>query len=353
MDKFKELMENKLFKICLLSIVVLIIIIVVIAVIAGNVGSKVTEASLEKAAQSYLEKNPSMYPQDKYATTTVSISTLVNAGYISSKSDGASCPSYVTIINMGSTYGYSATLKCGTEKTNTLLSKLTLNQVTSGDGLYNLNGKYVFRGENPNNYVQFAESKWRIIGIDEYNNIKMIYSDIVTSDYYIKWDDRYNEETNDSKGINNFDVSRLKEFLDSYIDNNITLFTAKRMMKLSKHSVCTGKINETDTNVCSSNVDNLYVSTITAQDYINASLDSNCSITNSVSCQNYNYLNKKLWTITAYKDNTYSAYYVDDDEGLVQGITYMTRATLPVISLRSDTLYVSGSGTYADPFMIK
>ena len=125
------------------------------------------------------------------------------------------------------------------------------------------------------------------------------------------------------------------------------------MMKLSKHSVCTGKINEVDTNVCSSKADNVYVSTITAQDYVNASLDSNCSISNSISCQNYNFLNKKSWTITAYKDNTYGAYYIDDTEGLQYGQAYLTRATLPVISLRSDTIYVSGTGTEADPFMIK
>lgn len=351
MDKFKELMENKLFKICILSILALIVIIVFVALIVGSKGSKITEASLQKAAQSYLEKNPSMYPKDKYATATIPISTLINAGYISSKSEGANCPSYVTVINMGGTYGYAATIKCSSEQTTTLLSKLLLNQKTSGSGLYNLNGKYVFRGDNPDNYVKFAEKNWRIIGIDESNNIKLIYSDIIMS--YIKWDDRYNEETNDSKGINNFEVSRLKEFLDSYIDSNITLFTAPRMMKLSKHSVCTGKINESDTNVCSSKIDNVYVSTITAQDYINASLDSNCTITNSISCQNYNYLNDNAWTITAYKDNSYSAYYIYKTKGLLTGQVNLSRAALPVISLRSDTIYVSGTGTESDPFMIK
>ena len=57
MDKFKELMENKLFKICLLSIVALIVIIVIVALIAGSKGSKITESSLQNAAKSYLEKN--------------------------------------------------------------------------------------------------------------------------------------------------------------------------------------------------------------------------------------------------------------------------------------------------------
>ena len=51
-------MENKLFKICLLSIVALIVIIVIVALIAGSKGSKITEASLQNAAKSYLEKNP-------------------------------------------------------------------------------------------------------------------------------------------------------------------------------------------------------------------------------------------------------------------------------------------------------
>ena len=43
---------------------------------------------------------------------------------------------------------------------------ITDNVVTSGDGLYEdeyEEGRYVYRGANPNNYIEFNNELWRII----------------------------------------------------------------------------------------------------------------------------------------------------------------------------------------------
>ena len=326
------------------------------------------ETKVSEAAKSYYKNNPTALPSTD-GEYNMSYNTLVEGEYVKPLNemlkDGDNCTVQILVTKYSDNYSYIPYLNCpGSYETKELYKVISENNpvVEKGSGLYSDgNGGYYFRGEITNNYVQlgtYGETKkdqsrylWQILGIESDGSVK-IRSTVGTTKRYA-WDDRYNEEIKEAKGINNFEVSRLKEFLDNYIDNNQTLITAPRMMKLSKHSVCTGKINEVDTNVCSSKVDNVYVSTITAQDYVNASLDSNCSISNSISCQNYNFLNKKSWTITAYKDNTYGAYYIDDTEGLQYGQAYLTRATLPVISLRSDTIYVSGTGTEAAPFMIK
>ena len=159
---------------------------------------------------------------------------------------------------MNGNYSYTPVLMCnnGTTTNTTLVNKLVSNLVTTGSGLYNDNGKYLFKGENPNNYVQFGESKWRIIGLDENNNIKMIYSDLYVQ--YQAWDDRYNKDVDKQNGINEYvgnEKSRIKEYLDTFFtnENNIEKFNAARISKTTKFTTCTGKadLENGNINICS------------------------------------------------------------------------------------------------------
>ena len=354
MDK---LLENKLFRICLISVVVIILIILIIAIFVGSKAKVVTEAGLINAAKRYYATNEYLLPKQKYDSTTLSLATLVSNGYVSSNLEGASCPSYVVVTNMGSKYDYNANIMCD-GSAMTLLTKLLSTRVTSGSGLYDYNNSYIFRGENPNNYVSLGNLKWRIIGIDENNNIKLIYDDLYVQ--YLAWDDRYNKEIDEQRGINDYvsnEKSRLKEYLDSFLSNEITgeNFTGRVISMLSKHSACVGKINveSINTNACSNKLDGQLVSTISVNDYVNASLDSNCSMTKSINCQNYNFLNKYGWTINANSANSYTAYYIDEDEGLKTQFTSLGSAVRPVVALKSSTIYVAGTGTVTDPYLIK
>ena len=48
--------------------------------------------------------------------------------------------------------------------------------VTSGDGLYEdeyEEGRYVFKGDNPNNYITFSGEIWRIVSVESDNTIKI------------------------------------------------------------------------------------------------------------------------------------------------------------------------------------
>ncbi len=352
----KELLENKMFRV-MAGVTILVILVIIIVVVLLSSGNKsITEATLASAAKAYYEKNTALLPKENYDSATVSLSTLIASGLISNDKEGASCPSYATVTNMNGVYEYTGFVRCNTN-TNTvsLMSKLTASMTNTGSGFYNVDGKFIFRGENPNNYVKFADTLWRIIGLDENNNIKMIYQGI----YYNEWDDRYNNEEERDKGINDYmssEKSRLKEFLDGFFstnDRNIERFTATRLSRTTKFTTCIGKadIESGNINICDETITER-VSTITIEDYLNASLDESCSLENTINCRNYNFLNTSSWTITAYSNNSYQAYAIDDDEGLILKDAYIRSAIRPVIALKNDVIYASGSGTETDPYMI-
>ena len=358
----KELLENKSFKVFIGVILLVILIIIIAVVLVSSKNKSLTEQDLINGANAYYTKNPALLPKENYDSVSVQLSTLISNGIISNDKNISTCPIYVIVTNMNGTYSYTPVMNCADNNTAnaSLVSKITSNITTNGSGLYNSNGKFIFRGENPNNYVKFGESLWRIIGLDENNNIKMIYSDIYI-DYY-EWDNRYNKDVNQSgildKGINNFvgnEKSRLKEYLDSFFanENNIEKFTAARIARTVKFNTCIGKANieSGNINICSDTY-NSRISTITIDDYVNASLDSSCNFNDTMSCRNYNFLNLDGWTITANSSNTYQAYFIDKDEGIYTKDTYIRSAVRPVIALKNDVLYISGSGTMLDPYMI-
>lgn len=354
----KNLLENKMFKVFIGMILLIILIIVIAIVLVSGKNKTLSEQDLINAAQSYYQKNPALLPKENYDSVTIQLSTLVSNGYISSDKNGGICPAYVMVTNMNGTYSYTPFIKCNDNNntTTSLMSKITASMTNTGSGLYNNNGKFIFKGENPNNYVRFGESLWRIIGLDENNNIKMIYSDIYI-DYY-EWDNRYNKDVNEDKGINEFigsEKSRIKEYLDSFFSNelNIEKYTAARLTRTAKFNTCIGKydINTGSINICSETI-NSRIATLTIDDYISASLDTSCNINNTVNCRNYNFLNQDGWTINANSTNSYQAYFIDKDKGLLSVDTYIRGAVRPVIALRNDVTYVSGSGTQLDPYMI-
>ena len=353
----KDLLENKMFKVFVGIILLIIIIIVVAIIVISGQNKKLNEQDLINGAQLYYQKNQTLLPKENYDSATVQLSTLISSGYISSNKKGSTCPSYVMVTNMNGTYSYTPFIKCTTDNnTVSLMSKLTADMTTSGSGLYNENGKFIYRGENPNNYVKFGESLWRVIGLDENNNIKMVYSDVYVD--YREWDNRYNKEINKDRGINNFigeENSRIKEYLDSYFSNerNFKKYNAARIARTTKFTTCIDKHDIQTGNVNSCNVKyTARISTLTISDYINASLDTSCNINNTINCRNYNFLNQNSWTINAYSSNTYEAYVIDQNKGIYTMETHIREAIRPVIALRNDVSYVSGSGTEIDPYMI-
>ena len=67
--------------------------------------------------------------------------------------------------------------------------ELKNNVVTSGDGLYNdstADGRILYKGSNPNNYITLNDELYRIIGIDSDGTMKIIKNESINS---MPWDE--------------------------------------------------------------------------------------------------------------------------------------------------------------------
>ena len=90
------------------------------------------------------------------------------------------CSGVVQVEKSGTNYLYVPYLNCGDDYvTLELYRKVLANEtiVTSGYGLYQTNGSYVFRGEVVNNFVKLGESMWRIVKITSNNTMYLIARD--------------------------------------------------------------------------------------------------------------------------------------------------------------------------------
>ncbi len=83
------------------------------------------------------------------------------------------------------------------EKTADMLKK---NVVTSGDGLYvdsTVDGRYIYRGGKPNNYIRLGDDLYRIISLEKDGTIKVIKQDSIGN---MAWDEgnaRYSTNSED------------------------------------------------------------------------------------------------------------------------------------------------------------
>ena len=270
------------------------------------------------------------------------------------------------IRNNDNNYIYIPYLKCGKYyETKTIADYILSNTeiVTSGDGLYNIGNSFVYRGENPKNYLTIGDRLYRIIEING-QELKLISQKRLDKTFV--WDDRYNTEKDDNIGINDYSKSRLKESLNAVINTNKTdnndevFFSDLEKNKIIPHDICIGKRSMALSEISSSNEcqkiePNQKLSLITVSDYARASIDTNCKTIFDKSCMNYNYftnINNILRTITALSDNSYQVFYIND------GVAQPTRAastftTYIVVYINELSLYSKGDGSLENPYIIR
>ena len=273
--------------------------------------------------------------------------------------ENVTCSAKVIISYNNATYRYTPLLDCGDAyKSQTLASYIESkeNRVYTGTGLYDLNGEYVYRGETPNNYIKFSGYNYRIVKITEGKAV------LILDEKYqrVVWDNRYNNDRGRTDGINDYGVSRIREYLNKiYEEDKLIKEEDKSLLTVQKAYI--GKRSETDNYndgsiEKSEYIDNQYIAALPLYDYINASIDNNCNSSLTRSCKNYNYLNYynyNWWTITADRANTYRVYRISND-GSIEDIRSSSNGYLrPVIYLVSDAIYVSGDGSQDNPFIIK
>ena len=281
--------------------------------------------------------------------------------------EGVTCSGNVQVQKVGEEYVYTPYLDCGESyKTIELYNKIIAEEpvVTTGYGLYSINGFYVYRGEEVNNYVQLDKQLWRIVKITPANNIVLIKAEIDgTSE---AWDDRYNKYTTYNDGMNSYNTSRIKETLSTMYSNTKEddfeppLFSDNDRAKIIPYDLCIGKrsSNQVSKNgeiECSEIVENQKIGLLPLYDYINASIDEDCSTAESLSCQNYNYLitERSWWTQTPDSKSTYSVYSIEENGKIESNSTASYNYIRPVIYLNSKVMYKEGKGTAEKPYILK
>lgn len=366
-DAKKKMIKFMLIIIC--GLVFLLIILYVASLLSPKSYTyEEVETILKNAAQSYFTDYPESLPKVEGTIIEIDSSNLVEAGKmnnISDYMDGAICTGTVQVELSGTEYLYTPYLNCGEIYSTVELANKVLNEstVNSGYGLYSTNTGYAFRGEDVNNYVQLDKSLWRIVKVTSNNNLVLISAEGVPYTQY--WDNRYNEERLYEAGINQYDASRIKDYLNkiytkpSEEDGEVLLSNSDKA-KMISFNVCTGKrsINsetKNNTEECTKYIQNQKMGLLTLSDYLYASIDPNCKSASTKSCKNYNYLTLKedWWLVTANKDDTSTVFSVSRSGNVTAENASNYAIVRPVIYLNSRVLYKDGNGSKDKPYTVR
>ncbi len=367
-EAFKKI-DKKTLMVSGIGIGVLILLIVLIAFLARINEKKYytyeeVESKLVDASKKYFSDNSSYLPSVEAKTATISIEALIIGGYISPLDEllknGNKCSAEVVVTNLLSGYDYTPYLNCGEDYTSVELYNKVLKDnsiITEGFGLYLDNNEKVFKGEVKNNFVILNGNLWRIIRIDEDNNL-VLMSYFKTNS--ILWDNRYNEDVKANYGIANYNISRIKDTIENTYYNE-ELLTDGEKSKVVQTKWCLGSRTSTD----SANMKDIECSELTEEEspiglltvyeYLQASVDPNCHTIEDRGCTNYNYMHDRqssFWTITKGQKNSSYVYNVTSS-GVIESKANTTKQVRYVIKLSPKTIYTSGSGTEEDPYKIR
>lgn len=206
---------------------------------------------------------------------------------------------------------------------------LDKNIAVSGSGLYQKDDKYVFIGNDVNNYLYYSGILWRIIEIND-DSIKLITDDIQTS---IFWGHNLDYSNSYIRKWLNLDANTSYTGIFFQNLNNPELY-------LNKNDFCYGKVLDARYN-CEKK-QNDYIGLLTINEYERArGKDS------------YLNINSYFWTINTSDDNIW--YVLDTGELNDNAFTeqnYYSYGVRPVINLKKDINFISGDGSLDYPYII-
>ena len=370
-----DFLRKRMVRFMLIVIFVMVFLLLVLYLLSISTKHSYTyrevENIMKEAAVAYFKEYPEHLPLEEGNIVEIDSSNLANAGKMKPLTEyvgeDKTCSGVVQVEKSGTNYLYVPYLNCGDDYvTLELYRKVSANEtiVTSGYGLYQTNGSYVFRGEVVNNFVKLGESMWRIVKITSNNTMYLIsYEGVHFSQ---PWDDRYNQERLYESGKNGYSASRVREFLDRIYenpseDNGEKLLSKKDKTRILAYSLCTGKRSpksekNDNTEECAETLKNQKYGLLTLSDYLYASVDPNCKSASTKSCKNYNYLvykNSNWWLATANNENSSTVFQVGRN-GAVTAETASNYAVVrPVILLNSKILYKKGEGTLEKPYTVR
>ncbi len=228
--------------------------------------------------------------------------------------------------------------------------------VTTGDGLYKdayEDGRYFYKGKNPNNYITFNDESWRIISIEPDKTIKIMRNESVGKR---SWNllGEYNDWT--------FPAS-LNVYLNGIYLTKKLNSTAQSQILAKDFSIGTVGINEKNLSGTISSENSIKwngkVALPTVSEYIRSnSNQSGCGsvykLTSATTCNKttWMYIEDDWWLLTS--DATYGddSFYVLSNGQLNTDNEIVFYAIRPAVYISSTVKIAGGTGTSNDPFTL-
>lgn len=305
---------------------------------------------------------------------------------------------FVTLMTIGyAAFNTNITLHVkGNIKTKPVdIGGVKVTPVTEGDGLYEdeyEEGRYVYRGANPNNYIEFNNELWRIISKEADGTYKILRNEVLpeqkafdsqgarTTGYCSQgsaptsgcnaWSSTANmvgspsEFTNESyTGSVDADSEMLTYLNGEYLDS-ITV----NKDKIVNHDYNIGAVVYNNNDLAAQiEGEKAYkwngkVGLISHSDYINANSNQELCGTDKINyeiCRNNDWMyisGSYWWTLSPRADYSYIVWNVNyggtlHDGNLTDNYANFSNGVRPAVYLTSN-LSLSGSGTESDPFII-
>ena len=288
---------------------------------------------------------------------------------------------------------------------------LTKNVVTTGDGLYadtTEDGRYIYRGANPNNYITLGSDMYRIIAVESDNTLKVIKNGSIGGKDFDEQNARFSKTYTDycysSGDLNEYGGCKVWGSKTTMLDtngNNVTQMPRKVGGTLynlpDKEATLNIYLNSDWYNSLSSNVQNLIVThmfnvgaakydetnlsntisqeaaykwkgkvgLINLSDYVKASTNSACDSVNAYrsnsSCYNssetHNWIYAEpmaknySWTIVPYDGSVSSVLFVRSGGEVDFTVALSNFGVAPVFYLSSD-ISLGGDGTSNSPYTV-
>lgn len=227
---------------------------------------------------------------------------------------------------------------------------------TTGDGLYEdqyEDGKYFYKGQNPNNYITFNDEKagWRILSLEADGTLKIVKSNTVTSLAYGK--SEYAWASNDG----------VKTYLNGTYYNSLTA-TAKSQIVSSYFYVdaTSGVEYTTISSIITTEKSKNWLGNIAipnVSEFLRANSQSTCeksvSNNNNYVCDTTNWMatGQRYWLLWGYGAGSRFAEYVGSDNHLYSQEIYSYSGVRPTLYISSEVKITGGSGTQLDPYTIE
>lgn len=194
--------------------------------------------------------------------------------------------------------------------------------VNKDDGLYIVNGDFVFKGESLNNYVLYSDKLWRVLRVNRDNTVKLILEEPLTD---MVWDSATNE----------YGKSSIYEYITN--EDNIKLNNKENIVL--PIDVCLDKVDEASKITCTETLKDQFISLPSIGDYIN-SIQKKSFISNV----------DNIWLYSLSTEGL--AWNIDEGVATVSKVSKEYSVKV-VITLKSTNFSNAGDGTVENPYVIE